>query len=81
MVDSFSMIAKYCKRNFMTLRPSFRNSAYEESTMRAMTINSWLYCNKTWLNALKVKTGAHAGPLHQGPWKASYMYAPAFAVM
>jgi len=30
------------------------------------------YCKKTWLNALKVKTGAHAGPLHQGPWKASY---------
>ena len=43
--------------------------------MRAMTINPWLYYNKTWLNALKVKTGAHAGPLHQGPWKASY--APA----
>ena len=40
--------------------------------MRAMTINSWLYCNKTWLNALNVKTGAHAGPLHQGPRKASY---------
>ena len=40
--------------------------------------NLWLYnlyCNKTWLKVLKVKTWAHAGPLHQGPWKASY--APA----
>jgi len=38
--------------------------------------NFWLYCKKTWLKALKVKTWAHVGPLHQGPWKASY--APAY---
>jgi len=27
---------------------------------------------KTWLNALKVIAEVHAGPLHQGSWKASY---------
>jgi len=35
-------------------------------------INFLIYCKKTWLKALKAKTGAHTGPLHQGPWKASY---------
>jgi len=29
------------------------------------TKNAWLLC-------LKGQTGAHSGPLHQGPWKASY---------
>jgi len=41
----------------MTLRPLFRHSATEESIHDGHYIYFGLYCKKTWLKALKVKTG------------------------
>src|SRR6218665_3092259 len=63
---------------FVTLRSSFRHSASEESIHEGHANKFWLYCKKTWVNALKVKSEANEGPLHQSLRKASY--APVFVL-
>src|SRR6218665_1230696 len=57
-------------RNFMTL--FIWAFSLGESIHEGHDNKFWLYCKKTWLNTLKVETGAHSELLHQGPWKASY---------
>jgi len=56
----------------MTLSLEAANLGVVQSIHEGLDNNLWLYCEKPWLKASRVKTGAHAGLLHQGPWKASY---------